>query len=229
MPADTAAPFNDPSATLTYAERTRRLVPGYDDMLRMAGVLVAERAPVDAQVLVVGAGGGAEIATLARMQPQWRFTGVDPAEPMLQLARQTLGPVMDRVQLHHGYVDTAATGLFDAATCILTLHFVARDDRRRTLAEIRRRLKPGAPFVMAHISFPQGTPEEQQLWLSRYVAFAVSSGVDADSVRNAASVIASTLPLLAPAEEEALLQEAGFTGAQTFYQGFTFRGWVAFA
>lgn len=70
MPADNAAPFNDPAATLTYAERTRRLVPDYDDMLRMAGVLVAERVPVDAQVLVVGAGGGAEIATFARMQPQ---------------------------------------------------------------------------------------------------------------------------------------------------------------
>lgn len=95
---------------------------------------------------------------------------------------------------------TAAAGPFDAATCILTLHFVAPDDRRRTLAEIRRRLKPGAPFVMAHISFPQGSPEEQQLWLSRYVAFAVSSGMDPASVRNAASVIASTLPLLAPAE-----------------------------
>jgi tRNA (cmo5U34)-methyltransferase len=41
--------------------------------------------------------------------------------------------------------------------------------------------------------------------------------------------MASTLPLLSPADEEAMLQQAGFTGAQTFYQGFTFRGWVAFA
>lgn len=216
MTANNAAPFNDPAATLSYADRTHRLVPGYDDLLRMAGVLAAERAPADAQVLVVGAGGGGEIAALARLHAQWRFTGVDPAAPMLDLARQTLGPLMDRVDLHHGYVDTAAPGPFDAATCILTLHFVAHGDRRRTLAEIRRRLKPGAPFVMAHQSFPQASADEQRLWLSRYAAFAVASGVDADSVRNAASVIASTLPLLPPAEEEAMLHDAGFTGAQTF-------------
>lgn len=228
MPADTATPFTDPSSTSTYAARTRRLVPGYDDMLRMAGLLVAERAPADANILVIGAGGGAEIATLARQQVQWRFVGVDPAEPMLALARETLGPLMERVQLHQGYVDTAPAGPFDGATCILTLHFVEPDERRRTLAEIRRRLKPGAPFVVAHLSFPQA-PEDKQLWLSRYVAFAVSSGVDLGDARNAASVMASKLTLLSPADEEAMLREAGFTGAQTFYQGFTFRGWVAYA
>jgi tRNA (cmo5U34)-methyltransferase len=95
MPTDTSAPFNDRAATTAYADRTRRLVPGYDDMLRMAGLLAAERAPADASILVVGAGGGAEIATFARLQPQWRFVGVDPAQPMLDLARETLGPVME--------------------------------------------------------------------------------------------------------------------------------------
>ena len=228
MPTDSSVPFNDPAATSSYASRTRRLVPGYDDMLRMAGLLVAERAPADGSILVVGAGGGAEIATFARLQPQWRFTGVDPAQPMLDLARETLGPVMERVQLHHGYVDTAPAGPFDAATCILTLHFVAVAERVRTLEQIRSRLKPGAPFVMAHLSFPQA-PEDKQLWLSRYVAFAVSSGVDLSDGRNAVSVMESKLTLLSPADEETMLCEAGFSATQTFYQGFTFRGWVAWA
>lgn len=70
---------------------------------------------------------------------------------MLQLARQTLGPVMDRVQLRHGYVDTAAAGPFDATTCILTLHFVTRDDRRRTLVEIHRRFARGRLYQCADL------------------------------------------------------------------------------
>lgn len=226
---DASAPFNDPAATPSYAERTRRLVPGYDDMLRMAGVLAAERAPADAQVLVIGAGGGAEIATLAQMQAQWRFTGVDPAQPMLDLARETLGPLMDRVHLHHGYVDTAPQGPFDAATCILTLHFVTPDERRRTLQEIRRRLKPGAPLVIAHLSFPQMPEDEKQRGFARYVAFAVSSGVNAADVQNAATVMATRLTILAPTDEEAMLTDAGFTGVQVFYAGLAFRGWVAWA
>ena len=103
MPAATASPFTNPDTTPSYADRTRRLVPGYDEMQRMAGLLVAERAPADASILVIGAGGGAEIAAFARLQPQWRFVGVDPAQPMLELARETLGPqLMERVQLAQG-------------------------------------------------------------------------------------------------------------------------------
>jgi len=46
------------------AERTRRLVPGWDDLNKMATLLVAEHAPEDATVLVVGAGGGTSLPLL---------------------------------------------------------------------------------------------------------------------------------------------------------------------
>jgi tRNA (cmo5U34)-methyltransferase len=223
-----SAPFNDSPALSDYADKTSRLVPGLADLQRMAALLVAERAPEQASVLVVGAGGGVELKAFAQMYPSWRFVGVDPSKPMLELAQATLGPLATRVELHHGYVDTAPAGPFDAATCLLTMHFVTRDDRRRTLKEIHRRLKPGAPFVMAHMSFPQA-PGERDVWLSRYVAFAVSSGVDPGNARNAASAIGSRLPLLDPGEEETMLEEAGFTNARLFYAGFVFRGWVAYS
>lgn len=225
---DPDAHFSDSRAVAAYADKTRRLVPGWSDLQKMAALLVAERAAEHASVLVVGAGGGVELKAFAEMHPQWRFVGVDPAKPMLALAEAALGPLMACAQLHHGYVDTAPDGPFDAATCLLTMHFIAIDERRRTLKEIRRRLKPGAPFVMAHLSFPQA-PVERELWLSRYVAFAISSGVDPEGARNAASAIGSKLPLLGPGDEEALLNEAGFTQAQLFYTGLAFRGWVAYA
>jgi len=226
--ADSSAHFNDPLAICSYAEKTRRLVPGWSDLQRMAALLLAERAPERASVLVVGAGGGVELAAFARMYPQWSFVGVDPSAPMLELAEATLGPLIERAQLHHGYIDTAPAGPFDAATCLLTMHFVTAGERKRMLQEIRCRLRPGAPFVMAHMSFPQ-TPEAKALWLSRYVAFAISSGVEPASVANAASAIGSNLPLLAPAEEEQMLEEAGFTDTQLFYAGLAFRGWVTYA
>lgn len=225
---DPNAHFNDPLSVSAYADKTRRLVPGWSDLQKMVALLVAERAPGNANVLVVGAGGGVELKVFAQTHAQWRFVGVDPAKSMLELAEAELGPLIARAELHHGYVDTAPQGPFDAATCLLTMHFIAIDERGRTLKEIRRRLKPGAPFVMAHMSFPQA-PAERALWLSRYVAFAISSGVDPENARNAASAIGSKLPLLGPDEEEAMLAEAGFTGAQLFYAGLAFRGWVAYA
>ena len=223
---DPQAAFDDAAAIASYADRTRRLVPGWDDLQKMVTLLVAEAARGPATVLVVGAGGGVELNAMAQAHADWRFVGVDPSAPMLQMARATLGPLAERVAFHEGYVDTAPEGPCDAATCLLTMHFVPHAQRLSTLREIHRRLKPGASFVMAHMSFPQ-SPEEQPLWLSRYVAFAVASGVAPENTRRAAQVIGTSLPLLGPDDEEALLAQAGFSGTRVFYAGLAFRGWIA--
>ncbi|MGH7005877.1 MAG: class I SAM-dependent methyltransferase, partial [Alphaproteobacteria bacterium] len=147
--------FSDPQTVARYAEGPPRVVPGFIDLQRMTTLLLAECAPDDARVLVLGAGGGLELNTFAQAHPGWSFDGVDPSAEMLKLAGQTLAPHAARIRLHKGYIDDAPEGPFDAATCLLTLHFVALDERRRMLTQIRRRLKPGAPFVVAHLSIPQ--------------------------------------------------------------------------
>ena len=80
---------------------------------------------------------------------------------------------------------------------------------------------------MAHHSFPQ-TKEEKAIWLERYAAFAIASGVPIEKARNAAKEIGNKLPVLSPEQDEALLQEAGFSGTRVFYAGLTFRGWITF-
>jgi tRNA (cmo5U34)-methyltransferase len=218
--------FSDPQAVANYAKNPPRLVPGFADLQRMIMLLLSERAPDDARVLVVGAGGGLEIKAFAEARPGWSFDGVDPSAEMLNLARATLGPLAARARLHEGFVDSAPDGPFDAATCILTLHFVEREERLRTLREIRRRMKSGAPSAVAHFSFPQS---ERELWLARYADFAVSSGVEPSHAANARSAIGDRLPILSPEGDEQLLREAGFSGTSLFYVGFAFRGWVAYA
>lgn len=211
-------PFADPQAVARYAEGPPRLVPGFDSLLRMAGVLLAERAPNDARVLVLGAGGGLELRAFAQTRPGWTFDGVDPSAEMLRLAERTLGPLGARARLHQGYIDDAPDGPFDAATCLLTLHFVVPEARRPTLGVVRRRLKRGAPFVVAHLSVPQGIGERAR-WLSRYEAFAVASGVAPEQAANGRAAIDAQLTILTPEQDEALLREAGLA----------FRGWVAYA
>ncbi|GAA0275322.1 Carboxy-S-adenosyl-L-methionine synthase [Methylorubrum aminovorans] len=218
--------FSDPQAVARYAENPPRMVPGYADLQRMAGLLLVESAPDDAQVLVLGAGGGLELKVFAEAQPGWSFVGVDPSAAMLDLARMTLGELSVRAHLHEGFIDSAPEGPFDGATCILTLHFIERQERLRTLQEVRRRLTRGAPFVTAHFSIPQG---EVDLWMSRYSAFAVSSGIQRSQAEAARSGIAERLPILSPEEDEQLLRDAGFSSVALFYVGFAFRGWVAYA
>ena len=221
--------FNDPAAIANYAERTYRQVPGCADMQRMALLLLAEKVPAEGRILVLGAGGGLELRLFAQAQPGWQFDGIDPSAEMLRLAEAAVQPHGARVRLHTGYIDVAPTGPFDAACCLLTMHFITREERRRTLAEVRRRLKPGAPFAMAHFSFPQHDAAERARWLARYAAFAVSSGVAPADAERASTTIGAELPILTPEEDEALLRDAGFTGVALFYAGFGFRGWVACA
>lgn len=222
------APFSNPEAVARYAEGPPRFVPGFADLHRMSAIVLAERAPEDARVLVLGAGGGLELKAFAAAEPGWTFDGVDPSSEMLKLAGRTLGPLAGRARLHEGYIDDAPEGPFDAAACLLTLHFLAPEPRRRTAMEIRRRLKPGAPFVAAHSSFPQDEGE-RALWLSRYAAFAVASGAAPEHAANASAAVAAHLDLLSPEQDEAILREAGFSGITLFYSAFTWRGWVAYA
>jgi tRNA (cmo5U34)-methyltransferase len=222
------AAFSDPEAVAKYADGPRRFVPGLEAMHQMCGLLLAERAPDNARVLVVGAGGGLELKALATAHPGWTFVGVDPAGEMLRQAERTLGPLIDRVKLVEGYVEDVAADGFDAATCLLTLHFQQHAERVDTAAAIRARLKPGAPFVAAHGSFPQG-PGQRDLWLDRYAAFAISQGVEADKALGARSAVATMAAMIAPEEDEAILREAGFTDVAMFWAAFTWRGWVAYA
>lgn len=77
---------------------------------------------------------------------------------MLSLARHTAAEHLGRITLTESSIDAAPEGLFDAATGLLVFHFIPRQQRLNTLRQIRRRMKPGAPLILAHISFPQTDP-----------------------------------------------------------------------
>lgn len=220
----TQSPFNAQSIT-SYTEGPPRQIPGFTSLHRMASMLLAERTPPNGRVLVLGAGGGLELKALAEAHAEWSFDGVDPSADMLRLAKETVGPYSERMRFHQGYIDDAPDGPFDAALCLLTFHFIPRDQRLPTLRQIRHRLVVGAPFVLAHISFPQTEPE-RSLWIARHVAY---SGADPANAESARQAIGTQLTILAPEEEEAMLREAGFSSVSLFYAGLSFRGWVAYA
>lgn len=221
---DASTPFRGAHAR-SYAEGPPRQVPGFGGLHRMMSLLLAERVPSGGRVLVLGAGGGLELRTLAADHPSWTFDGVDPSADMLDTARLTAAPFMDRIALAEGTIDAAPEGPFDGATCLLTFHFISRDDRLATLRALHRRLRPGAPFVIVHLSVPREEPH-RSLWIDRHIAFGGGKSPDAIAARNA---MLTRLTILSPDEDEAMLAQAGFSGTSLFYAGFSCRGWVAYA
>lgn len=220
--------FSDPQAVAHYTDGPPRMVPGYVGMQRMTTLLLAERVHEEGQVLVLGAGGGLELKVMADAQSKWAFVGVDPSAAMLLLAERVLGPLAARVTLKQGTIDDAPMGPFDGATCLLTMHFLSQEERLRTAIEVRRRLKPGAPFVVAHFSIPNGEGAHA-LWMARYASFAIASGIEPEKAEAARSAITERLRILTPEQDEAILRDAGFSNVSLFYAGFTFRGWVGYS
>lgn len=211
-----------------YADNALKQVPGLAGLHRMTELLLAERVPEAGRVLVLGAGGGMELSNLAAARPGWRFDGVDPSEAMLEAARVATASHAERVTLHHGRIAIAPAGPFDGATSILVFHFIPLADRLETLRELHRRLKPGAPLVLAHMSFPQDD-DGRAVWMRRHADFAVSNGVDPAQAESGRQAMLERLHLLSPSDEEDMLAMAGFKDTSLFYAGFDFRGWIAYA
>jgi tRNA (cmo5U34)-methyltransferase len=224
-----ANPFDDPAHIDMYAKNAGQMVPTFKDIHRLASILIAEHAPREAKILVLGAGGGLETKAFAEAHPHWTFDAVDPSAAMLDLAVKTLGPNASRVRMHHGYIDDAPLGPFSAATSLLTLHFLARDERRRTVAEVRRRLAPGAPFVVVHLSIAHGDDAERKMWIGRHMAYLAASGISSPGLEKARAAVESEVPVMTPEQDRAILQEAGFSAVTEFFSAFTFRGWVCYA
>lgn len=223
--------FADPEFVARYVELgPSAFMPGHAGVLQMAGLLLAERTPADGHVLVVGAGGGLDTRALAKAGPGWRFTGVDPAPHMLALARTVVGDdVAGRMELIEGVAADAPEGPFDAATLILVLGMLLDDGSKlTTLTDIRRRLTPGAPFVLVdRCDDRHGSNFSRNM--DRYAAYAIASGVEPETVAGAQESQKANPGLVPPERDEALLAEAGFSDLELFYVGMSWRGWVAYA
>jgi len=223
--------FDDPAFARRYAEGPAQFVPGYEVMQRMAAQLLSERAGDDAEILVLGAGGGLELEAFARLRPGWRYVGVDPSAEMLKNARERMEAVGagDRVTWVQSYIGDAPDGPFDGATCLLTLHFVPDDGGKLdTLRQLRARLKPGAAFVLVDLCIDMAAPDEAAR-RDRYARFALESGAEADDVAQTRERLKSVLNCVSAARDEVLLHEAGFIDIDLFYAGLSWRGWSAIA
>lgn len=211
-----------------YIEGAMRNVPGLDGLHRMTGQLLAERVPADGRVLVVGAGGGLELRALAEQHRGWSFDGIDPSTDMLMLAKETTASAAERIRFHQCDISSAPDGPFNGAVCLLVFHHLSFEERAAALHGISRRLHPGSPFVLAHISISQREPD-RSLWIDRHIGFGAKAEIDRDKLDAARIGMKESLFISSPEEEEANLRQAGFTGIVQFYQAFSFRGWVAYA
>ena len=100
-----------------YTEGPRRFVPRLlPDLHTMTGILVAERAPAGARILVLGAGGELELRALADKEEWLDIRRSSIPRPRCSRWRgRRFGTHAPRVRLHQGLINIAPEGPFDAA------------------------------------------------------------------------------------------------------------------
>jgi len=110
--------------------------PLYDETIRLLSLSASD------SVLDIGCGNGYALRLLER-QCGGRFSGIDPSVSMVRAAsRRNKGMTF---VCEGASAMSFADGAFDKAFSINTVYFW--DDLRKTMAEIRRVLKPGGLFV----------------------------------------------------------------------------------
>jgi len=213
-----------------YDERIHKTFPFYETIHTAINAVLRVCLKPESELLIVGTGTGA-ILELGKTNPGWRFLGVDPAQPMLDLAKEKIqaAGLGERVHLLNVYVDDLpADRLYDGATVAMVLHFVPDDGGKlKLLCEVAKRLKSGAPLVLmdAHGDL---SAAGSKLFLQAWKHQQNLAGVKWDEVESGMKERMKTIHLVSSARMEQLLTEAGFHRIQRFFQVFILGGWIAF-
>lgn len=179
-----------------------------------------------ASLLFVGLGTGAELMPYTRFNvPGWRFTGVDPSEAMLDVARGRLEAegMLSRTHLHVGELNTLPAGPpFDGAQVMGVLHHVEGDEARiELLREVTRRLKPGAPLVLG--CRVGKDPELMNVELRRLRAY----GIPQEALERRRQLFAKIQPIESDAALFAMFARAGLVTARPIFQSLGYKVFLA--
>jgi tRNA (cmo5U34)-methyltransferase len=214
-----------------YDRRIHNTFPFYETIHPSMNAMLRGFVRSDGQLLIVGAGTGTEILEFGKMNPDWRFLGVDPAQPMLDLAKEKIeaAGLTERASFFKGHVDELPIGrLYDGATLGMVLHFVADDGGKlKLLRAIASHLKAGAPLVLVDAYGDLTTPESQLL-LEAWKHQQNLAGLKWEQVENGMKERMLGIHFVSSNRIEQLLAEAGFHRVQGFFQVFMLGGWIAF-
>lgn len=203
-----------------------RLAPIADNMHFLIRLTLHDL-PLNAKVLCVGVGTGAEILSLAKAFPQFRFVGVEPSDSMLQVCQErvTSSGIGSRCQLIHGYVQEVPPGeTFDAALAVLVGHFIKHEERVGFYQSMVSRLKMGGALINTEISYDLNGAEFPTT-LKHWEQVQTLMGATPESLAKLPQTLREVLTVLPPTVVEDSLRRSGISTPVRFFQAFMISGW----
>ncbi len=219
----------DQERASNYDKRFAKLAPMRDALDLLIRMVLSEL-PDDARILCVGVGTGSELIHLAQHFPQWQFTAVEPAAPMLNICRQRAeeSGITSRCTFHEGYLDSLpSSDAFHAATCILVSHFMMQlEERRNFFRQISARLRPNGYLVSSDLASDMSTPAYKSI-LEVSLRTLQYSEIPAGEIEKIISSYGQDIAVLPPQEVESIIASSGFDTPVLFFQTLLIHAWYA--
>ena len=224
-PPDAAAPR--PKGLRLYRE-LQRAIPGLEAMYALACATISARVPPGGRILVVGAGGGQELAGFGAGQHPLAITAIDPSSERLAMAQPAAeeAGLSDPVELLATRVeDLAIQTPFAAASSLLVMHQIDDDGGKLAyLSAIRQRLADRG--VLVHADVCLDGPEELAALAPGFLHHAALAGIDAAATLFELEALAR-LPIVSAARTRELFSEAGFGSPREVFRSLWYRCWLA--
>jgi len=204
-----------PKRSAGYDDRVRRLFPGYEAMHARVVAELRARAEPGARVLVIGAGTGYEAVELARAG--YHVVAVDPSEDMLTVARERAAGAPNLEFFRGRLEELPHRKRFDAALCLLVMHFLPDDGAKAALlAEARSRCSQAAALLLADLVGEPGTAGFEaafEAWMTRLATVSTPEELGRDRER-----ILADVHFISEARELELLRSNGWSNPAVMWR-----------
>ena len=211
-----------------YIQSVGKIIPGYQIMHSMIKSFFENCLNDNSDILIIGAGGGAEMNALCTSSKKWNIFGIDPSEEMLEKARLIVNvqKSLHQIDFMKGYLsDLPESRKFNAATSVLVMHFLKDNgEKLNFLKQVRQHLKENGFFILVDFCGEKGT-ENIEDFLNAWERNAINSEVDKNIITTQRKNILANLPFISDQRENELLNEAGFKDFSIFYKAFMYTGW----
>lgn len=141
-------------------------LPLYDPIARLMGfdrareeLILQGNIKPDHNILDIGCGTGTFVVQLKRRYPSAQIVGLDPDPKALVRAEKKIKRAAVAVRLDEAFADELpyATGSFDRVFSSFMFHHLEEQEKKKTLTEVRRVMKPGGSFHLLDFTGDHGS------------------------------------------------------------------------